>query len=185
MRSRTLRPYAILFTGLCLIAVAAAQVPYVRTPERVVMTMLRVANVGPEDVLYDLGSGDGRIVVAAAEHFGASGVGIDIDPERIADGVARARARGVDDRVRFIQEDLFRADLSEATVVTLYLVPRINMKLRPKLLRELRPGTRVVSHNYDMGDWVPDRKVRVGFSTVYYWVIPERPTPRETGSQGR
>jgi SAM-dependent methyltransferase len=162
----------------CTLGVASAQVPYVRTPEPVVMAMLKVANVGENDVVYDLGSGDGRIVVAAAEHFGARGVGIDIDPERVADGIARARARGVDDRVRFLRQDLFTADLSEATVVTLYLVPRINMKLRPKLLRELKPGTRIVSHNYDMGDWKPQRTLRVGAHTVFYWVVPPRAATR-------
>lgn len=161
-----------MLVGASALATASAQVPYIQTPDRVVMEMLKLANVGENDVVYDLGSGDGRIVVAAAEYFGARGVGIDIDPERVADGIAKARTHGVDDRVRFIQQDLFTADLSEATVVTLYLVPRINMKLRPKLLRELKPGTRIVSHNFGMGDWKPTRTLRVGNSKVYYWVVP-------------
>jgi hypothetical protein len=178
MASRLLRAdmlRSMLLAVSCLLGVATAQVPYVSTPDRVVKAMLEVAKVGPDDVIYDLGSGDGRIVVAAAREYGARGVGIDIDPARVADGIAKARAQGVDDRVRFIQQDLFEADLSEATVVTLYLVPRINMKLRPKLWRELKPGTRVVSHNYDMGDWKPQRRVGVGLHKVYLWVIPERP----------
>jgi ubiquinone/menaquinone biosynthesis C-methylase UbiE len=168
---RILRVLAVL-VGASAPAIASAQVPYIQTPDRVVMEMLKLANVGENDVVYDLGSGDGRIVVAAAKHFGARGVGIDLDPERVADGIAKARTHGVDDRVRFIQGDLFAADLSDATVVTLYLVPRINMKLRPKLLRELKPGTRIVSHNFDMGDWQPQRVIRVGSSKVYYWVVP-------------
>jgi ubiquinone/menaquinone biosynthesis C-methylase UbiE len=159
----------------CVWAVASAQVPFVRTPKRVVSAMLEIAGVGPNDVVYDLGSGDGRLVVTAAKRFGARGVGIDMDPVRIAEGIASAKAQGVADKVRFIEQDFFEADISEATVVTLYLVPHINLKLRPKLWRELKPGTRVVSHNYDMGDWKPQRKVRVGLHTVYYWTIPENP----------
>jgi SAM-dependent methyltransferase len=154
------------------VTTASAQVPYIQTPDPIVMEMLKLASVGENDVVYDLGSGDGRIVVAAAKHFGARGVGIDIDPERVADGIAKARTHGVDGRVKFIQGDLFAADVGEATVVTLYLVPRINLKLRPKLLRELKPGTRIVSHNFDMGDWKPERTVRVGRSKLYYWVVP-------------
>lgn len=159
---------------LLLAALAAAQVPYVRTPDEVVDAMLKVANVGANDVVFDLGSGDGRIVIAAAKRFGAHGVGIEIDPVRITEATDNARAAGVSDRVKFIEQNLFEADLSEATVVTLYLVPDFNMKLRPKLLRELRPGARVVSHNYDMGDWKPQRKLRVGARTVYCWVIAPR-----------
>lgn len=172
----TLSRRHFLAGSLLLASPAFAQVPYVRTPEKVVNAMLRVAKVGKDDVVYDLGCGDGRIVIAAAKR-GARGVGIDIDPERIRESIANAEAAGVSDRVQFFQKDLFEVDLSEATVVTLYLVPQINLKLRPKLLAELRPGSRVVSHNYDMGDWEPTRKVRVGARTIYYWVIPERSQP--------
>jgi SAM-dependent methyltransferase len=153
-------------------------VPYVPTPEQVVAEMLRVAGVGKRDVLYDLGSGDGRIVVTAAKRFGTRGTGIDIDPLRVQESNENARAAGVSNRVRFIQGDIFDADIRPATVVTLYLLPAVNMKLRPKLLRELRPGTRVVSHNYDMGDWKPEKTIQVRLSgsthTVYYWVVPEK-----------
>jgi SAM-dependent methyltransferase len=172
-RARSIALPLMLLTGLCIFGVTAAQVPFVRTPERVVTAMLRVAKVSKDDVVYDLGCGDGRIVITAAKRFGARGVGIDNDPVRISEANANALASGVADRVRFIEQDLFEADLSEATVVTLYLVPSINLKLRSKLWRELKPGTRVVSHNYDMGDWAPKRKVGIGLHTVYYWVIPD------------
>jgi SAM-dependent methyltransferase len=144
----------------------------------VVAEMLAVAKVGKKDVLYDLGSGDGRIVIMAAKRFGTRGVGIDIDPERIKEANERAQAAGVTNRVRFINGDIFDADLRDATVVTLYLLPAVNMKLRPKLLSDLRPGTRLVSHNYDMGDWKPEKIIRMrlpsGEHTVYYWVVPEK-----------
>lgn len=149
-------------------------VPYVPTPETVVSAMLRLAEVKKGDVLYDLGSGDGRIVIAAARRYGIRAVGIDIDPRRIAEANAKAREAGVANRVRFIQQDLFDADFSEATVVTLYLLPRLNLKLRPKLLADLRPGTRIVSHGFDMGDWKPERVVEVGNNTIYLWVVPPR-----------
>jgi SAM-dependent methyltransferase len=169
---------ALLFLAAVSAAtVLLAQVPYVRTPDRVVDAMLNVAKVRKEDIVYDLGSGDGRIVIAAAKRFGARGVGIDIDPERVREAGENALAAGVADRVRFIQQDMFEADISEATVVALYLVPDFNMKLRPKLLRELRPGARIVSHNYDMGDWKPTRTVRVGLRRVHYWVVPENRSP--------
>jgi SAM-dependent methyltransferase len=154
------------------------EVPYVPTPHRVVEEMLRLANVGKNDVVYDLGCGDGRIVIAAAQKFGARGVGVDIDPERIKESNANAHQAGVSDRVRFLQQDLFETDLSEATVVTLYLLPEVNLRLRPKLLRELKPGTRIVSHNYDMGDWEPERVVELPGTDqdhiIYYWVVPAR-----------
>lgn len=153
----------------------APDVIFVPTPQEVVDAMLEVAKVGPDDVLYDLGSGNGIIPVTAARDRGARGVGIDIDPERIREANENARAAGVADRVRFIQQDMFEADLREATVVTLYLVPQFNQRLRPKLLRELPPGARIVSHQYDMGDdWPPLRKRRVGLRTIYLWVIPGR-----------
>jgi precorrin-6B methylase 2 len=147
-------------------------VPYVPTRQKVVDEMLKMAQVGPSDVLYDLGSGDGRIVITAAKEFGARGVGVDLDPNRILESNRNASQAGVTDRVRFIEGDLFEADISEATVVTLYLLRGVNLKLRPKLLRELRPGTRIVSHNYDMEKWAPDQEVSVGSHDVYYWVVP-------------
>jgi SAM-dependent methyltransferase len=152
----------------------ARDVPFVPTPERVVDKMLQVAKVGRGDVVYDLGSGDGRIVIAAAKKYGARGVGIDIDPERIQEARANARKAGVEKRVEFRQGDLFEANIGEATVVTIYLLSGINMKLRPKLLAELRPGTRIVSHAFDMGDWKPEATAKVGTSTIYYWTVPAR-----------
>lgn len=178
---------AMLITVTALALTAGAQsttdtrpleVPYVPTHERVVAEMLRVASVRKEDVLYDLGSGDGRIVITAAKEFGTRGTGIDIDPQRVRDAKENARRAGVTDKVKFIQGDIFDARIGDATVITLYLLPTVNMRLRPKLLSELRPGTRVVSHNYDMGDWTPEKTIRVktpsGEHTVYYWVVPRR-----------
>jgi SAM-dependent methyltransferase len=146
-------------------------VGFVPTPDDVVAGMLRLADVKRDDVVYDLGSGDGRIVIAAARRYGARGVGIEIDPERVAEASRRARAAKVADRVRFLNQDLFESDLSEATVVTLYLLPRLNLKLRPKLLAELKPGTRIVSHGFDMGDWKPDEIVKVGTTPIYLWTV--------------
>ncbi|AUT00101.1 SAM-dependent methyltransferase [Nostoc sp. CENA543] len=151
-----------------------ADVPYVPTPQPVVDAMLEVAQVNKNDVLYDLGSGDGRIVNTAAQKYGTKGIGIDISPERIQEANANAQQAGVTDKVQFIQQDLFNTDLSNATVVTLYLLPEINLKLRPKLFRELKPGTRVVSHAFDMGDWKPEKTLQVDGKTIYYWVIPEQ-----------
>lgn len=134
--------------------------------------MLRLANVTRNDVVYDLGCGDGRIVITAAKELEARGVGIDIDPRRIEEATANAREAGVTGRVQFRNEDLFEADIREATVVTLYLWPWVNLKLKEKLLKELKPGTRVVSHSHDMGDWTPEREVRAGGSRIYLWTIP-------------
>ena len=147
-------------------------VPYVPTPKETVDEMLRMAKVSGDDIVYDLGSGDGRIVIAAAKQYGARGVGIDIDPTRIAEANENAKTAGVTDRVRFIQGDLFNADIKEATAVTLYLLRSVNMKLRPKLLADLRPGTPVVSHDFDMGEWEPDEHKLVGDDDVYLWIIP-------------
>jgi precorrin-6B methylase 2 len=152
-------------------------VPYVPTPEAVVDAMLKVAKVGKDDVLYDLGSGDGRIVITAARNFGTRGVGIDIDPERVKEANANAKTAGVTDKVKFLQQDIFKTDFSEATVVSLYLLPTINMKLRPQLFKQLKPGTRVVSHAFDMGNWQPQQKLVVEGRSIYYWVIPEQIPP--------
>jgi len=147
-------------------------VPYVPTPMEVVNKMLDMGKVGRNDVLYDLGCGDGRIVITAAKERGARGVGVDIDPQRIAEANENAQKAGVQDRVQFRQGDLFKADFSPATVVTLYLLPDINKKLRPQLWRQLKVGTRVVSHAFDMGDeWPPERTERVDFKTIYSWTI--------------
>lgn len=160
----------------------ALDVPYVPTPQSVVDEMLRLGEVKKGDYLIDLGSGDGRIVISAARDHGATGVGIDLNPERIQEANANARAAGVEDKVEFRQGDLFEQDLSKADVVTLYLLPSVNEKLKPKLLRELRPGARVVSHSFDMGDWQPDKTVEVDGRSIYLWVIPEKgnnqPAPR-------
>jgi ribosomal protein L11 methylase PrmA len=150
----------------------------VPTKEQVVDEMLKVAKVGKNDVLYDLGSGDGRIPITAAKRWGTRGVGVDIDPERVKEARANAVKAGVADKVKFMQQDLFETDIKEATVVTLYLLPDVNLRLRPKLLAELKPGTRVVSHNYDMGDWKPLKSLTIkladGDHYVYYWVVPPR-----------
>lgn len=147
---------------------------YVPTPEAVVEAMLQVANVTKNDIVYDLGSGDGRIPVMAAKKYGARGVGIDIDPQRIKEANANVEKNGVGDLVTIIQGDLFAQDLSEATVVTLYLLPSLNVKLMPKLMKELKPGTRIVSHAFDMGDWKPEKELDVDGRKVYFWTIPKR-----------
>ncbi len=150
----------------------APDVHYVPTPHHVVEAMLRLTAVGPNDTVYDLGSGDGRIPIAAAKRFGARGVGIDIDRERINEANANAAAQGVTDRVRFVRQDLFQTDFSSATVVTLYLLPSLNVKLRPTLFRMLKPGTRIASHAFDMGDWAPDAKLEIEGSNAFFWTIP-------------
>jgi 16S rRNA G966 N2-methylase RsmD len=154
------------------------EVPYVPTKELVVDKMLEMADVKGTDVLWDLGSGDGRIPITAAKRFGTRGVGVDIDPERVKEANENARKNNVTDKVRFIEEDLFNVDFSEATVVTLYLLPEVNLRLRPKLLDSLKPGTRIVSHNYDMGNWQPEKVEVVKMSDnddhiVYFWRVPE------------
>ena len=160
---------------------AATQAPlrspdviFVPTPPEVVAAMLKVAKVGPGDIVYDLGSGDGRIAIAAVRDFKAArATGIDIDPQRIKEANDNLKASGVAN-VRFLNQDLFTTNISEATVVTLYLLTRLNEKLKPKLLKDLQPGTRVVSHAFDMGDWIPEQKAQVGASNVYLWRIPGR-----------
>jgi hypothetical protein len=152
-------------------------VPYVPTPQAVVQRMLELGEVDSKDVLYDLGSGDGRIVVTAAQKYGARGVGIDIDPERIREANTNAKNAKVGDRVEFRQQDLFDVDLSKASVVTLYLLPEVNLRLRPRLLQQLKPGTKIVSHAFDMGDWKPEQTVQVDGSTIYVWTVPEKIPP--------
>jgi SAM-dependent methyltransferase len=151
-------------------------VPYVPTKYPVVDEMLRMAGVQKGDIVYDLGCGDGRIVVTAAQRYGAKGIGFDIDPERIAESKENATKAGVTGLVTFHEQDLFTADFREASVMTLYLLTSVNLKLRPKLLRELRPGTRVVSHNFGMGEWKPDQSSSVDVEDisheVYLWIIP-------------
>jgi SAM-dependent methyltransferase len=148
-------------------------VRYEPSSPQIVSEMLRLAGARKSDVVYDLGCGDGRIVIAAAKEFGARAVGIDIDPERIRESTENAGKAGVGRRVRFRNEDLFEADIHEATVVTLYLWPWINLKLRPKLLKELKPGTRIVSHSHDMGDWAPEKEIEVEGHKIYFWRVPE------------
>ena len=150
----------------------APDIHYVPTPQDVVEAMLTVANVTKNDVVYDLGSGDGRIPITAARWYGARGVGIDIDPARIAEANLNAKKEGVAGRVTFLNQDLFTADISDATVVTLYLLSSLNLKLLPKLNKELRPGTRVVSHAFDMGSIKPRRTVDVGGRPVHLFVVP-------------
>jgi ribosomal protein L11 methylase PrmA len=147
---------------------------YVPTPQAVVEAMLQVANVKSTDIVYDLGSGDGRIPITAAQKYGARGIGIDINPERIKEANENAVKAGVTDKVKFMNADLFETNISEATVVTLYLLPTLNEKLRPKLLRDLKPGTRIVSHAFRMGDWQPEKTLNVEGREIFYWTIPAR-----------
>ncbi len=179
--------FPVPFLALILAAVVTAtaqtptakepDVPYVPTHEKVVAEMLKVAKVKKSDVLYDLGSGDGRIVITAAKKFGTRGTGIELLPALVQEARDNARKAGVSELAKFVEGDIFEANISDATVVTLYLLPAVNMKLRPKLL-ELRPGTRIVSHNYDMEDWKPEKTIKLNLSdgehTVYYWVVPPR-----------
>ncbi len=186
-----LRPivYSRAAMAVLVLAAAAAQepqprrapdVPYVPTTDQAVQAMLKLAGVTKNDIVYDLGCGDGRIVVAAAKDFGARGVGIDINPVRINEAKENARKAGVEKQVRFEENDLFEADIHEATVVTLFLLSDINLKLRPKLLRDLKPGTRVVSNTFTMGDWKPEKEITVGGDDepaflshrLYLWTIP-------------
>ena len=162
----------------------ALDVPYVPTTEAAVKAMLKLGDVKKTDVLYDLGCGDGRIVIAAARDFGARAVGIDIDPQRIAEAKDNAKAAHVEKLVRFEENELFDADIHEATVVTLFLMPNVNLKLRPKLLKDLKPCTRIVSNTFDMGDWKAEKEFTVGgpeeglYSLsrhLFLWTVPPRP----------
>jgi len=147
---------------------------FVPTPEAVVEAMLQVANVTKGDTVYDLGCGDGRIPVTAAKKYGARGVCFDIDPQRIKEANENVAKNNVGNLVRVVEGDLFEQDLSGASVVTLYLLPSLNVKLMPKLMKELKPGTRIVSHAFDMGDWKPEKELDVDGRKVYYWTIPKR-----------
>jgi len=151
-------------------------VPFAPSVDEVVDMMLRTAQVTDKDTVYDLGCGDGRIVITAANKYGARGVGVDINPIRIKESRRNARKSGVSQKVTFIEQDLLKTDLSQATVVMIYLDPAMNLRLRPKLLRELKPGARVVSNSFDMGDWKPDKVVKLTVAgsvcTIYYWIIP-------------
>ena len=188
--SGTVKKYTLLsfkvfvLSGLLLASAftASAQdldVPYVPTPDKVVERMLDLADVQPSDYVIDLGSGDGRIVIAAAQR-GANGHGIDLDPDRIAEARQNAEKAGVSNQIMFMEQNIFDTDFSKASVITMYLLSSINKKLRPELLDKLEPGTKIVSHSFDMGEWEPDKEVVVsangGSSThdVYYWVIPAK-----------
>lgn len=188
----TARPWllaALLFPARLLDAQDTGPIhaaPYVPSPHVTVDEMLRLADVGPADVVYDLGSGDGRVVIRAAAAFGARAVGFELDPALVAQSIASAARAGVADRTRFLRQDLFATDLGEATVITLYLSPNLNLKLRPALLR-LKPGTRIVSHSSGMGDWRPDRKTSVR-KYVLLWVVPAQVAGRwraEVGERKR
>jgi hypothetical protein len=152
------------------------EVPYVATPQVTVDEMLRLASVGPQDFVLDLGSGDGRIVVTAARKFGARGLGVDLDWRLVLQGEENARQAGVEDRVKFLEQDLFKTDLGQATVITTYLLPFVMLRLRPALL-ELKPGTRIVSHDFDFGDWRPDHKTSIR-KNVFLWIVPARAAGR-------
>jgi predicted O-methyltransferase YrrM len=199
------RPIALLLCGIGLISAGCSQTPvanestqistpagttpsqplrqpdvvYVPTPPAVVDRMLSIAKVNRNDVLYDLGSGDGRIPITAAQKFGIRATGIDINPQRIKEANTNARQAGVTDRVRFLNQDLFQSKFGDATVVTLYLLPELNVKLRPQLLSQLKPGTRIVSHDFRMGEWQPQQTAQVQVNgrthNIYFWTVPAKP----------
>ena len=182
-RAHSLQLLGAALALACAATRAQEDVPFVTTPDRVTLAMLELAAVGPRDHLIDLGSGDGRIVITAARRFGASGLGVEIVPELVQKSRAFARQAGVHGQVEFREQDLFATDLGHATVVTMYLLPDVNLQLRPRLLA-LAPGTRIVSHDWDLGDWAPDRTVTVDvpekqigrdkFSRVHLWRVPAR-----------
>jgi SAM-dependent methyltransferase len=187
VRQRIIAVLGVLAVGIAVgvwPAAHADEVPYVPTPANVVDAMLSIAGVGPRDYVIDLGSGDGRIVIAAAKRYHARGLGIDYDRTLVAQSRANAAREGVSDRVKFLHQDIFASDFRGATVLTMYLLPEVNLRLRPRILSGLRPGTRVVSHDWDMGDWEPDRRLVIQTpgktvwpleeSTVYLWIVPAR-----------
>lgn len=161
----------------------ALDVPYVPTPDHIVEAMLRLANPGPDDFLVDLGCGDGRIPITAAQKYGTRGFGVDLNPQRIKEARANADKAGVAGIVDFIEGDLFKTDFEKASVLTLYLLPMVNMRLRPAIL-DMKPGTRVVSHAFHMEDWEPDRKEDHEFRTIYHWVVPAKAAGSWTGHHG-
>jgi SAM-dependent methyltransferase len=163
---------ALALVFLTLFQTRKPDVIFVSTPPDVVDAMLKELEVKSTDIVYDLGSGDGRILITAAQRYGARGVGIEIDPALIKTAEENARKAGVADKVRFMEADLFEADIREATVVTLYLLEDLNVRLRPKLLRDLKPGTRIASHRFRMGDWQPEKALSVGDRAVYFWTVP-------------
>lgn len=185
-RPRAARGRTQLFAALSIALLAAApiaaqqtevkkDVPYVPTPPEVVEAMMKLGKVHTGDVHYDLGCGDGRIVVTAVQKFGAArGTGYDIDPERIKEANENAKQAGVTNKAKFVLGNLFEADFRDATVVTLYLLPDVNLKLRPKLLKDLKVGSRIVSHQFDMGDWQPDEKIQIDWRTVYMWTVTDK-----------
>ena len=180
---RCMLPTMVSCSATTIFGGPALDVPYKSTRRDVVALMLEMGEVKAGDMVIDLGTGDGRILIAAAKERGAQGLGVDLDPVLIDKARDAAEDAGVADRVRFAAADLFKTDLSSADVVTMYLLPEVNLRLRPQLFAQLKPGTRVVSHAFDMGDWKPEAKRRAGGSTVYMWRIPERPaattqTPR-------
>jgi hypothetical protein len=187
-RSAAATPRAVLLLVLLVVAASSAggeavqkgkaggpklDVAYKATPHKVVDAMLKLAKVGPDDFLIDLGSGDGRIPIAAAKTYGAKALGVDLDPKRVAEAKANAEREGVTDKVTFVEGDLYGTEIGDATVVTLFLWPTINLKLRPRLL-DLAPGKRVVSHAHDMGDWHADRRQTVGESDIFLWIVPAK-----------
>lgn len=178
-----MRRRALLFAAVLIGAAwpAAAQydefggdVPYVPTPAAVVEQMLKLGRIQSTDFVIDLGCGDGRIVVMAAAKFGARGMGYDLNPERISEANANAKEAGVTDRVKFVERNLFEADIRQATLVTLYLLPDVNLRLRPRLLRELKTGSRIVSHSFNMGEWAADERVELNGKTLYLWEVTEK-----------
>jgi precorrin-6B methylase 2 len=172
---KTLKLFVLLL-GLSIAwnEINAQDVQYVPTRQAVVDAMLDLAQVSESDMVYDLGCGDGRIVITAARKYGAKGRGIDIDPKRIEESNSNAAQAGVTDKVKFIEANLFESDFSDASVVTLYLLGSLNQRLKPILMKQLKPGTRVVSHAFDMGDWKPEKEIEVDGARVYLWTIPEK-----------
>jgi SAM-dependent methyltransferase len=190
------RQATLALLGVALVAVStgaiaqraqgpALDVPFVPTPPEVVERMLQMVDVGPNDFVVDLGSGDGRIAIAAAKK-GARALGVDIDPQRVSEAQENARKAGVEDKVTFRRQNLFDTSIGEATVLTMYLLPDVNMRLRPRILDELKPGTRVVSHAFDMADWKPDDYAEIGYRRIYMWVVPAKVAGRwrlESGAE--
>lgn len=187
------RRYTMAFCAICAVGVAVPvisnstdvvqaqeaatsvelDVPYVPTPQAVVDKMLEMATVKSNDMVIDLGSGDGRIPITAAKQFGARAIGVDLNPTRVEEAQANAKKSGVEDKVQFKEQDLFETDISQATVLTMYLLPKVNLQLRPKIISQLKPGTRVVSHSFNMGNWPAEKTATVDGRTIYFWTVPD------------